>query len=64
MPIKGVTVTFRQTLAMVAYLGPVAAFLVGSLGLIDDLKTRSQRAAEASPRLDQVSSARLGCRLG
>ena len=43
MPIKGVPVTFRQMLAMVAYLGAVAAFLVGSLGLIDDLKTRSDR---------------------
>ena len=55
MPIKGVPVTFRQMLAMVAYLGAVAAFLVGSLGLIDDLKTRSDRVAEAALRLDQLS---------
>ena len=47
--------TFRKTLAMVAYLGAVAAFLVGSLGLIDDLKTGGGRVAEAALRLDQLS---------
>jgi len=55
MQTKGQSATFRQRLAMAVYLGAVAAFLVGSLGLIDDLKTRSDRVAQASLRLDQLS---------
>jgi general secretion pathway protein M len=55
MRIRALSEISRQRLAAAAYLGVVTAFLVGSVGLIDDLKGRSDRVAQASLRFDQLS---------
>ena len=56
MQIKGLSTTFRQRLAVAVYLAAVACFLGGSLWLIGDLMTRSDRVAQMSSRLEQLSA--------
>ena len=54
-PISNLSPTARKSLAAAAYVGAVAAFIAGSVWLVEDIEAKRDGVQQASLQLDQLS---------